>query len=78
MMDLVDSLMKYEEGYATPRETLELFSHLVKTGMAWSLQGSYGRAAEHFIREGLLDEEGDLTGYAEDMLYDLEQEDEFA
>jgi hypothetical protein len=40
---------------------LELFSHLVKNKMAWTLQGHYGRTANHLINEGYLLENGDLN-----------------
>jgi hypothetical protein len=46
-------MIAWEEGTLDVGETLELFQHLIDTGLAWSLQGCYGRAAAHFIREGL-------------------------
>lgn len=56
--DLVGSIMDYEQGELDTRSTLELFSRLIADGTAWSLQGSYGRAAEGFIDAGLIDREG--------------------
>ena len=35
--DLVGSIIDYESGQLGNQKTVELFSHLVKTGMAWTL-----------------------------------------
>jgi hypothetical protein len=70
MADLVGQIMAYESGELDAAETLELFSGLVKSGMAWNLQGSYGRAAAALIENGLLTPEGEITNYAMQMLED--------
>lgn len=52
--NLVDQIMAYESGELNEEETVELFQKLVDNGMAWTLQGSYGRMAEGLIRAGLV------------------------
>lgn len=48
-MDVVGKMVAYEDGDLDEAETLEFFAHLVKTELAWSLQGSYGRTASRLI-----------------------------
>lgn len=55
--DLVTAISRYEEGELGEEEMLELFQHLVDTGLAWSLQGSYGREAARLIDAGLVSED---------------------
>lgn len=50
----VDELMKYEDGRMTEDEVIDLFQRLVKNGMAWQLQGAYGRMAMQLIQQGLI------------------------
>jgi hypothetical protein len=50
--NLVERIMDFEAGELDEQDTIELFQHLVDTGMAWSLQGSYGRAAIALIEAG--------------------------
>jgi hypothetical protein len=47
MLDVVGEIMAYEHGESGRDRTLALFAHLIRTGMAWKLQGSYGRQAQH-------------------------------
>ena len=58
--DLVGAIMDYETGELDSTGTLELFSHLIKTGDAWTLQGSYGRAAASFIEAGYIEADGTI------------------
>tara|TARA_R110000744_G_scaffold64002_1_gene131610 strand:- start:2182 stop:2376 length:195 start_codon:yes stop_codon:yes gene_type:complete len=37
-------------------QVLEAWQHLVTTGLAWQLQGSFGRTARSLIEEGLINE----------------------
>jgi hypothetical protein len=51
---MVDKIIAFESGELDEDETLELFQHLVSTGLAWKLQGSYGRAAADLLDAGLI------------------------
>ena len=50
--DYVNAIFAYENGELDHEETVELFQYLVNTGLAWTLQGSYGRAAKALIDSG--------------------------
>ena len=56
--NLVEYLIEFEGGGLELTETIELFSHLVSTGNAWTLQGVYGRTAARLIELGYLNEQG--------------------
>lgn len=51
-MDQVDKIMAYEGGEMTEEETTDFFQGLIDSGLAWKLQGSYGRAAKRLIDAG--------------------------
>jgi hypothetical protein len=52
--DVTTAIFAFEAGELDEESTIALFQHLVDTGMAWSLQGSYGRAAQSLIEQGLV------------------------
>lgn len=50
--DVTGNIIAYECGELDQESTIELFQHLVTTGLAWQLQGSYGRTAAALIEAG--------------------------
>lgn len=52
--NLVNRVMDYEEGKLDTEGVIALFQELVDTGLAWELQGSYGRAAADLLEQGLI------------------------
>lgn len=58
--DEVGLIMAYENGELDTPGILNLFSLLIKNGHAWSLQGSYGRAAKALIDNGYISQEGEV------------------
>jgi len=52
-MNEVDKIIAYEQGELTDEEVIELFQELITSGLAWNLQGHYGRMADALIKQGL-------------------------
>jgi hypothetical protein len=50
--DVIGNIIAYEQGDLEQEEVINLFQHLVDSGLAWSLQGSYGRTAAALIEAG--------------------------
>lgn len=51
-MDQVDKIMAFEQGNLDEEGVIELFQDLIDSGLAWKLQGSYGRMANALIENG--------------------------
>ena len=51
-MNVLDKIMKYENDELKNDEIVELFQELINSGLAWTLQGHYGRAAKSLIKNG--------------------------
>jgi len=58
--DVTNRLIDYECGHLNDIQTLRLFSELIKNGMAWTLQGHYGRTAMALINDGWLEADGNF------------------
>lgn len=52
--DVTSAIIAYEQGDLDDEGTVELFQNLVDTGLAWRLQGSYGRQAQRLIAAGVV------------------------
>lgn len=51
--DVVGNIIAFEQGDLAEDDVVVLFQHLIDSGLAWSLQGFYGRTAEGLIEQGL-------------------------
>jgi len=51
-MNQVDKIMAFESGELDFDATVEFFQELIDSGLAWQLQGSYGRMANSLIENG--------------------------
>lgn len=50
--DTTGNIIAFEQGELDQEQVIELFQNLVNTGLAWQLQGSYGRTAMALIEAG--------------------------
>lgn len=49
----IDDIMKWEDGSMSPEEEGTFFQGLIDSGLAWKLQGMYGRRATDLINSGV-------------------------
>ena len=62
-MNITDKIIDFECGLLDEAGILQLFAELIKNGMAWTLQGSYGRTASALIDAGYISEDGRYIFY---------------
>lgn len=56
--DVFNFLMDYESGELNDEAIIKGFQYLIDSGLAWQLQGMYGRMAKALIDEGHCKSEG--------------------
>jgi len=56
MMDVVDSVIRYEAGEMEEEEIVEFFQTLIDTGVLQGLQGHYQRVASDLVGVGLCED----------------------
>jgi len=52
-MNVTERITSYEMGELDANETVQLFQELIDSGLAWNLQGHYGRTAYALIEAEL-------------------------
>ena len=50
---MINDIIAYESGEMLDEEIIDFFQRLIDSGMAWSLQGSYGRMAMRLVEDGV-------------------------
>lgn len=58
----VEHIIAYESGELSEDATVALFQELIDSGLAWQLQGSYGRTAQRLLDAGLCRREREVEG----------------
>lgn len=58
--DVTGHIIAYESGQLDKDSIIRLFQYLVDTGLAWTLQGHYGRTACVLISNGLIQPRGHI------------------
>ena len=58
MMDLYQRVVEYETEDHSLEWIVQLFADLIATGLAWHLQGRFGREAKRYIDNGIINPHG--------------------
>lgn len=66
MADTAD-IFDYENGDLSDQEVVMLFASLIRSGLAWRLQGHYGRTAMGFLDNGWISPEGQVLVDLDEM-----------
>jgi hypothetical protein len=59
-MNLMERVIAYETERHDLEWIVQFFADLIATGLAWQLQGHYGREAKAYIDNGLISAQGDV------------------
>ena len=51
-MTMLNQVIAYEQGELDEEGIIDMFQQLINSGMAWKMQGSYGRTAKALIDAG--------------------------
>jgi hypothetical protein len=62
-MTTVNDLLAFEGGELNEEQSIALFQQLVDSGLAWKLQGAYGRTAQWLIDHGYVTDPEDGSGH---------------
>lgn len=65
---LTDKIIAWESGKMTPAQEQKFFAQLIKSDLAWHLQGIYGRTAMDYIEAGLIDKNGKIKKKVDEVL----------
>ena len=57
---MIELIIACEAGELESADIMRLFSELIKSGAAWTLQGHYGRTAANLIEAGYISEAGEI------------------
>ena len=61
MTDFEACMIAEEVGEHPFEKTVRAWSHLIKTGLCWKLQGWFGRCANSIIEGGSINEHGEIN-----------------
>ncbi len=64
----IDNIIAFENGELDDISTINMFSTLIRTGLAWQLQGFYGRTASALIENNIINQNGDINYEALDEI----------
>ena len=51
-MTMLNQVIAYEQGELDEEGIIDMFQQLINSGLAWEMQGSYGRTAKALIDAG--------------------------